>query len=158
MIKDWRVLAATAFILLLAACGQQTEAPGEGNNDVEEGVEEMDGWNLEVTATNENDSLLVEMVLTNGTGEAQEVGFPSSQSYELVLTDEAEEEVYRFSEGKMFTMAIVSEEISDGESFTYQESIPTSDLEPGPYTLLVEIVGKTQEQETLPSTTIEVEI
>ncbi|MFK3937324.1 BsuPI-related putative proteinase inhibitor [Alkalihalobacillus sp. NPDC078783] len=144
-------------LLSLTACGQEAEAPDE-NESNQQGVEEMNGWQLEVEAVQESEQLRVDMLLTNKTNEVQTLTYPSSQTYELVLTDESDEEVYRFSEGMMFTMALIEEEIETGGTQTFQESISVADLEEGHYTLSAEIVGKPQNEAELPITTIDVDI
>ncbi|MDQ0207948.1 BsuPI-related putative proteinase inhibitor [Alkalicoccobacillus murimartini] len=158
MVKGWNVVFIVALLVLLAACGQEAEAPNNEGQDDQEGVEEMNDWQLEVQTNQNEGTLLVEMTLTNETGESQTIEFPSSQMYELVLTDESDEEVYRFSEDMMFTMAIVEDELAAGDSRSYEETISVNDLDSGSYTLLAEIVGKPTNDLELPSATIDIEI
>ena len=158
MFKKWKPILITGLLVTLTACGQEAEAPGDESQENQEGAEEMNGWQLEVQAVQENEDLKVELQLTNNTDDTQTLEFSSSQAYELVMTDEADEEVYRFSEGMMFTMAIMEEEIEKGDSRTYEESIPLTHIEEGNYTLQAEIAGKTEDNSELPKTTIDVEI
>ncbi|WYP25341.1 BsuPI-related putative proteinase inhibitor [Alkalihalobacillus sp. FSL W8-0930] len=157
MYKMLTSILVLGFLFALTACGQETEAPDE-NESNQQGVEEMNGWQLEVQAVQDSEQLRVNMLLTNKTDEVQTLIYPSSQTYELVLTDESEEEVYRFSEGMMFTMALIEEEIETGGTQKFQESISVADLEEGHYTLSAEIVGKPQNEVELPVTTIDVDI
>lgn len=48
--------------------------------------------------------------------------FGSGQQYEIIVTDENDKEVYRFSDGKFFTLALVSNTINPGESLKWQET------------------------------------
>ena len=47
--------------------------------------------------------------------------FSSGQQFEVTITDEAGTEVYRFSEGRGFTMALVYKTINPGEAFKWQD-------------------------------------
>ena len=53
--------------------------------------------------------------------------FGSGQQYEIVVTDENDKEVYRFSDGKFFTLALVSKTINPGESVKWQEAWDMTD-------------------------------
>jgi len=54
----------------------------------------------------------------NTTSSTQALTFPSGQSYDLTITGNGKD-IWRWSVGKMFTMAIVHREIPPGESLTY---------------------------------------
>ena len=47
--------------------------------------------------------------------------FSSGQQFELVITDESGNEVYRYSDGKFFTMMLVNRTINPGESLKWQD-------------------------------------
>jgi hypothetical protein len=59
--------------------------------------------------------------------------FPSGQSYDFVLLNEKGDPVYRWSEGKAFTMAIRSEQFT-GERNYVEILEPSKALPPGKYT------------------------
>jgi hypothetical protein len=59
--------------------------------------------------------------------EPKELMFGSGQQYEITVTDEKGEEVYRFSDGKLFTLALVSKTINPGESLKWQEAWDMTD-------------------------------
>jgi len=59
--------------------------------------------------------------------EPKKLMFGSGQQYEIVVTDENDEEVYRFSDGKFFTLALVSKTINPGESIKWQEAWDMTD-------------------------------
>ncbi|MFO7886984.1 MAG: BsuPI-related putative proteinase inhibitor [Eubacteriales bacterium] len=84
--------------------------------------------------------------------ESKEVMFSSGQQFEITVTDGNEEEVYKFSEGKAFTMAIVYETVEPGESLEWTDEWDRTDkegnyLESGKYTAKVEILAKSPEEE-----------
>ena len=51
-----------------------------------------------------------------------ELMFPSGQTHDFVVRDSAGREVWRWSEGRMFTQALQSKAISGGEEATYEEA------------------------------------
>lgn len=53
--------------------------------------------------------------------EAKELVFGSGQQFEIVVTNEEGQEVYRFSEGKFFTMALVYKTLNPGETLQWQD-------------------------------------
>lgn len=66
------------------------------------------------------------------------LNFSSGQSYDLYLFKDGQE-VWRWSEGKFFTMAIVSRELKPGGELSYEVELPTGELKPGRYTLTGEL-------------------
>ncbi len=61
--------------------------------------------------------------------EPQELMFGSGQQFELVITNEEGEEVYRFSDGKSFTMAIINKTLNPGQSMKWQDEWDMTDKE-----------------------------
>lgn len=51
---------------------------------------------------------------------AKTLTFGSGQQFEVTITDEKGEEVYRYSDGKFFTMALVYKNIGPGEAIKWQ--------------------------------------
>jgi hypothetical protein len=47
--------------------------------------------------------------------------FSSGQQFELVVKDAEGTEVYRFSDGRLFTMALIYEELPPGASLTWSD-------------------------------------
>lgn len=64
--------------------------------------------------------------------------FSSGQRYDFYLKKNGQE-VWRWSEGKFFTMALAREEIAPGQELEYQADIPSQELAPGRYTLAGEL-------------------
>jgi hypothetical protein len=50
-----------------------------------------------------------------------ELMFGSGQQFEVTITDDAGNEVYKFSDGRAFTMALVYKTINPGEAFKWQD-------------------------------------
>jgi hypothetical protein len=123
-------LIALFLIMLVAGCGQQA------NVSVPSGEEKgMNDWSFGVDVSQTNDMLDVKLKVKNETNEEAILDFTSGQQYEIVLKNKAGEELYRYSEGRMFTMAIIHETFAAGEEKLFKDSIVLTDIPPGSYTL-----------------------
>lgn len=92
-----------------------------------------------------DDKMIFDFALTNHSSEIMELPFGSGQQFELVVKDEKDEEVYRYSEGKFFTMALVYKRINPGEALRWQDQWDLRDKEgnmvsPGRYRAEIEIM------------------
>jgi len=67
--------------------------------------------------------------LVNRYEEAKELMFGSGQQFEVTITDEKGNEVYRYSDGKFFTLALVSKTINPGEAVKWQDEWDMTDKE-----------------------------
>lgn len=52
----------------------------------------------------------------------QEISFSSGKQYDVVILDENQKEVYRYSDDKMFTMALIYKTLGPGESISWQDT------------------------------------
>lgn len=91
------------------------------------------------------DKVIFDFALTNHSSEVMELPFGSGQQFELVVKDEKGKEVYRYSDGKFFTMAIVYKQLKPGESLRWQDQWDLRDKEgnvvnPGRYRAEIEIM------------------
>ncbi len=64
------------------------------------------------------DSVRFTLMVTNTSGAPLELTFPSGQSFDFVVMENGRE-LWRWSEDKMFTMAIRQETLAPGETRTY---------------------------------------
>ena len=83
----------------------------------------------------EDDSFLAELILVNNSGRNQNLAFNTSQKYDLSLTDEDGNEVYRWSRDKSFLQAIQHLRLGVRETESWQTAIKIEDLSPGKYKL-----------------------
>ncbi len=75
----------------------------------------------------------------NISDESIKLDFSSGQRYDLYLTKD-NEEIWRWSNGRYFTMALVQKELKPGEELAYDVEIdPDFDLKPGKYILSGEL-------------------
>lgn len=91
-------------------------------------------FNIELEKTPTADAgLNVTLRLLNNPMEPVKLQFPTSQDFEIVVRDEKNAEVYRWSEGQAF-LQVVRERILSGE-LRYTADVPAAKLPPGRYTL-----------------------
>lgn len=64
--------------------------------------------------------------ITNISDRPIELRYSSGQKYDFILYDSSYNQLYRWSEGKFFTMALESIQINPGESITFKENIDRS--------------------------------
>lgn len=68
-----------------------------------------------------DDKVIFNFELMSHYTESKELQFGSGQQFELVVTDEKGEEVYRYSDNKAFTEALVLKTLKPGESIKWQD-------------------------------------
>lgn len=76
--------------------------------------------------------------VTNRADKNVELMFPSGQTHEFIVKDAAGKEVWRWSEGRMFTQALQSKLLAGSETTTYQESW-TAGARSGRYTVVASL-------------------
>ncbi len=115
-----------------------------------EAIEKEDGivaGKFETRASIEvkHDQAIFDFELFNHFTKNQNLIFGSGQSYELTIHDEKGKEVYRYSDGKAFTMALVMKSIDPGESLKWQDTWNLKDKEgnlltKGNYTAKIDVL------------------
>ncbi|ARK31520.1 BsuPI-related putative proteinase inhibitor [Halalkalibacter krulwichiae] len=140
-----------AFLFIITGCGTGVNAPVElkGGDDSMETTD----WLFDVVTEQSNGELIVTMAVTNNQEKDSSIDFSSGQKYEIVLLDQNGVIKYRYSEGKMFTMALVHETFAPSETKKYQETIQLEELEPGTYMMEVKFIvaainGKANDSDT----------
>lgn len=78
--------------------------------------------------------------VTNAEQKRVELAFPSGQTHEIVVLDPAGREVWRWSEGRMFTQAVQTKLLGAGETTTYAERW-TPTLRAGSYTVVATLTS-----------------
>lgn len=63
-----------------------------------------------------------------------ELTFPSGQTYDFVILDSLDREVWRWARGRMFTQTLRNTLLSGGESLDLDETWDSASLPPGRYT------------------------
>ena len=95
--------------------------------------------NLDRKVYNKNEEIIAHIRTINISEETINLDFSSGQKYDLYIKDNGEE-IWRWSEGKFFTMALDRVEIKPGKKLSYDINIPSEiELLPGSYTLSGEL-------------------
>ncbi len=68
-----------------------------------------------------DDKVILDFELMNHYNNPKDLMFSSGQQFEISIIDEEGNEVYRYSDGKFFTMALVYKTINPGESLKWQD-------------------------------------
>lgn len=112
--KVWRGIPAGAGALLLAvALGCAPRTPGA---ELSEGVPAL---LPSVQAYTSGGDVYLVLQVTNTTTAPIEVTFPTGQSYDFVVS-QGGRELWRWSEGQMFTQIVREEVIGVGETLRYE--------------------------------------
>jgi hypothetical protein len=135
--------------MLLSGCSSGNENTA---NEIVKEAKEVVGENKElellfnVRVMNNQAEFII--TLKNNTKEIKKLEFPSSQKYEIIVTDEKKQEVYRYSEGKMFTQAIEYALIKPDESMQWKElwEYEKDRVKPGDYEATVFILARDTNQ------------
>ena len=71
---------------------------------------------------NDSEKLKFSLHVTNNTTKMLEIRFPDGQTHDFVVKDFAGKEVWRWSEGRMFTSAMRSQTLKGKDETVFQES------------------------------------
>ncbi|PKM51401.1 MAG: hypothetical protein CVV02_07290 [Firmicutes bacterium HGW-Firmicutes-7] len=102
----------------------------------------------------ENDKVVFNFELMSHFAEAKELQFGSGQQYEITITDEDGKEVYRYSDDKFFTLALIFKIIGPGESIKWQDEWDMTNkdgkkLTTGNYKAEINVIVLSEEDETI---------
>lgn len=141
------------IFMILCGCSNNPATEETVNQNVIEETDKEEAGNAEVE--NENGKLdmqvdvdiidrqaKIAITLTNHSNEIKKLEFPTSQKYEIIITDENNQEVYRYSEGKMFTQALEYAIIKQGESIKWEEiwDYSNKEITPGVFEVQISII------------------
>lgn len=122
------------LIFIITGCGTERESINYNG-----GGEEMNmNMNVSIRVLEMGDKMRFEISLTNESDETKVLQFPSGQLFELIVKDEHDFPVYRYSEGRMFTMAIVHKEVKPKETITFVDE--WEEWQPGKYTVIAQLL------------------
>ncbi|GAA0454883.1 BsuPI-related putative proteinase inhibitor [Alkalibacillus silvisoli] len=155
------------LMLMLIGCGTggQDSSPEEDYNsgDDKNGEEDeqlsgvdalLNQLTFDVDVQAGEDSVKFDMKLIHEGEDDMTISFSSGQKFEVVVTDlESDEELYRFSEGMMFTQAIVMEDLSPGDELEFQDSWDYMKdgvrVDPSEYKVSVELIPYEVNEESI---------
>lgn len=82
------------------------------------------------------------LTVRNQGGEAVTLTFPSGKRGDVVLEGDRNEEVYRWSDGRFFTEAVVRERLGPDQEVVYRLEEPSLSVEPGDYDLVATLAAE----------------
>lgn len=92
------------------------------------------------------DSLNVQISIVNTMEDSVTINFPTSQKLDLAITDEEGDVNYRWSDGKRFAQVVNELELTSGEVWSHELTIPIGEgpgmVPPGSYTVGVFVTGE----------------
>jgi len=99
-----------------------------------------------------DDKMIFNFELVNHYAEAKDLLFGSGQQFEITVTDEKDKEVYKYSDDKFFTQALVEISVNPGESIKWQDSWDMTNKEgekltSGKYKAKIKILAITEEND-----------
>lgn len=129
--KKWLFLLL--ILLVITACNSnndqqetkpdETESPNEEENTDNQTEEVFSDLVIDtkLNVQQTNQKLLFDIQLLNQTDSKHEVTFNSGQKFDVFVEDQSGQELYRYSEGKMFTQAIEKVVLKGGEKISWQD-------------------------------------
>ncbi|MDA7026063.1 BsuPI-related putative proteinase inhibitor [Bacillus sp. CLL-7-23] len=132
-------IIALIMLLFVGGCNQI----GENHPDKEVTGEMSKGVVLSVEPVQKQGKVEFNMSVKNNTDKTVEFHFNSGQKFELTVVDEKGNEVYRYSEGKVFTQVLETMKLKPGESYDFKD-VWTSVPGPGKYSVNVTFLGRAE--------------
>jgi hypothetical protein len=133
-----RFIVIVTLIMSLTGCGT-AESPnppdteptnGQVQQKTDSGGKGIVAGNVEINAVSFDKNKAV-FEVKNQTENVVQLQLSSGQQFDLWITDENGNQVYHWAEGKMFTQALMTKTLKQGESLTYEIEYP--ELAPGKY-------------------------
>ncbi|RXI98317.1 hypothetical protein DS745_18490 [Anaerobacillus alkaliphilus] len=128
--KKTSLLAFICMFSLLVGCGTNERS-------IEYSVGGNDNMTSILNVMKVGNVMRFKLSLTNETDEKVFLQFPSGQQFEIIVKDQSSNVVYKYSEGKMFTMAIVTREMAPGETLVWEDE--WNEAVPGTYVITGEL-------------------
>lgn len=126
--KKWLAAVMVCFCMLSAACGSEQAAEEPSSGSLEASMTK-NNWGLTGNLDTENNTWHLEFENTGN--KEMKLNFPDGQEIEVIITEEeASEPVYIYSEGKVFTQAEKSVEISAGNIRRWDGELDADLLDP----------------------------
>jgi len=171
------VLMLLLSVFIITGCGTQNQAPLTNSENEDAPVTAIPSETEDVNSSVSNVSIEdiktkldidareegadISITLTNTSDEDVRLTFTSGQKFEIVIEDQAGQEVYRYSIDKSFIMALQNEDIKAGEEVTWQETwdyLQTGERIPsGDYVVKVDVLATQINGKEIPANSISAE-
>ena len=131
-----RFIVALLIIATLAyACGPRSRAGEPSRQNAVSGPPVASSLNVRI-----GPGVAFAFHITNNAPKRLEINFPSGQTHDIVVLDSAGREVWRWSEGKMFTQSLQNKVLEANEKLTYEASWKT-DSPRGKYVAVAQLMS-----------------
>lgn len=135
-----RVLVSALILLATAgyACGPRSRhaEPERGRQKTVEGAPILAQLDVKI-----RDGIEFAFRVTNNEPRKVELLFPSGQTHDFTVVDSLGRNVWRWSEGRMFTQAFQNRFLESGESITYDAAWRAT-VPPGRYTAIASLLSE----------------
>jgi hypothetical protein len=115
----YTVLTAIVIALALGLRSHSSEAAASAGSTIALNADSSIVSSLNLTV---GQRVAFELTVTNNTRKRIEIRFPNGKTHDFVVLDAAGREVWRWSEGKMFTQVLQNKSVEPGQSITFSES------------------------------------
>jgi len=96
----------------------------------------------EVFVRASDESVRLALRVVNNSRKRVELVFPSGQTYDFVILDSLDREVWRWARGRMFTQTLRNRLLSGGEALDVDETWDEASLSPGRYTARAQLTSE----------------
>jgi hypothetical protein len=146
MIK--KILSFFLLLVLLAGCAtngnEQLNKDGQDNHNAEVNID------MQLSVLENENTTDFKISLTNNANAEAVLEFSSGQQFEIIVKSENGEEVYKFSDGRMFTQAFQNLVLPPGESVEWGDTWTHNDeITSGMYEVTAKVLAITINEETL---------
>jgi hypothetical protein len=133
-------IAATAVLAL--ACAPRSRATTPADAEQRTATPAAEGQ-LATTLLPERrgTDAVFQLTVENTSAKLVELRFPSGHTHDFVVLDAAEREVWRWSEGRMFTQTLQTKQLKRGDVMAYDAT--WSDAPAGRYTVVATVISET---------------
>ncbi|KAA0546492.1 hypothetical protein FZW96_14695 [Bacillus sp. BGMRC 2118] len=144
-------ILSLSIIFIMAGCGtsENNNANGNSEQDSKEATTssiDVADFKTTLDVDQTKEKVIFNIAFSNEGEEDANVLFSSGQKFELVVTNAKNEEVYRYSTGKMFTMALETVKLSPGEKLELSDEwdymMNGEKVPPGEYKATVTMIPK----------------
>ena len=139
-------LALCSFGALVVACGPRSHTPEASTSAPAKAVATTNGLATTLYA-DVSDGVFFSLSVTNKGGKKVELLFPGGQTHDLAVVDSTGREVWRWSNGRMFTQALQTKLLLNGQTLRYEER--WENPPPGKYTVVGRLTSESHPLETI---------
>ncbi|MBB5174331.1 BsuPI-related putative proteinase inhibitor [Texcoconibacillus texcoconensis] len=128
MIKKLSLSVSILLLLLFLASCAPSDTDEELPLEDEEAIMENENMRFIMSQSITGSKWLVTLRLENKSDIEKTLLFPTGQQFDVRVLDDNKDEVYRFSEGKVFTQVVIEEVVAPGDYLEWEHSTEVDQL------------------------------